>query len=110
MKGEMTHIYGASSKPSAPPASALAGIIRIWLRAGHAGQCLPELKEKFAPWEIDAEEFVTLFNVRTNFMAGNIVPVVIRIFEDGTYDFHYGRFSRIRPPLLPEISDPFRGS
>ncbi len=108
MKGEMTHIYGASSMPSERPASALAGVIRIWLRAGHAGQCLPELEEKFAPWDIDAGEFVELFNARTNFLAGNVLPVVIRIFDDGTYDFQFGRFSRIRPPLLPEVNDPYR--
>lgn len=101
-------IMSGGGKPRKEPS--VAGEIRIWLRAGHSRFLRNELIIKFRPWGIDADEFIALFDAASRDISGMVVPVTITVYDDDTYDFRFGRISRIQPPLSPQAMDPFRPS
>lgn len=109
IKGLVKHIYGVSARPLKDDAD-LAGTVYLWLRAGYAGHSIRPITEKLGPWGIDIDDFIIQFDMRSRSISGAIVPVVVRIFQDGSYDFEFGRVSRVKPPLLPEAMDPYQHS
>lgn len=109
IKGLVKQIYRESARPLRDD-SELAGIVRLWLRAGYGRSSIFVIRERLDPYGVDAAEFVEAFDFRSRSIAGSVVPVTIRIWKDGTYDFDFGRVSRVRPPLIPEAMDPYRHS
>ena len=61
-------------------------IIKIQAPAGAATPA-PPLGTVLGPAGINIGEFISQFNSQTQEMRGNIIPAVITIYEDRTFDF-----------------------
>lgn len=127
LKGLVEKLYNPDSADS-PPQTEEEGVavVHIWLRAGYAQASIEDLVERLEPLAVDVQEFIEDFNERSYSMAGQPVPVIIYVFEnenedeegdkggdgDGysSYEFEFGRISRIKPPLKPAGMDPYTAS
>jgi len=60
--------------------------IKLQIPAGKATPA-PPVGTVLGPAGINIGEFVSQFNERTREMAGNIIPVLISVYEDRSFDF-----------------------
>lgn len=61
-------------------------IIKLQIAAGAATPA-PPVGTALGPAGVNIGEFVKQFNDRTRPMAGNIVPVLMKVYKDRTFDF-----------------------
>ena len=61
-------------------------LIKLQIPAGAATPA-PPVGTALGPAGVNIGEFVNQFNTRTKAMAGSIVPVVMRVFNDRSFDF-----------------------
>jgi len=61
-------------------------LIKLQIAAGAATPA-PPVGTALGPAGVNIGEFVNQFNTRTKAMAGSIVPVVMRVFNDRSFDF-----------------------
>lgn len=67
-------------------AKKVKALVKIQLPAGKATQG-PPVGPSLAPHGINTQLFVKQFNDRTGKEAGNILPVVVTVFEDRSFTF-----------------------
>jgi large subunit ribosomal protein L11 len=67
-------------------AKKITKIIKLQIAAGKATPA-PPVGTALGPAGINIGDFVNKFNTATKEMAGDIVPVVISVYEDRSYDF-----------------------
>ena len=67
-------------------AKKITKIIKIQAPAGAATPA-PPLGTVLGPAGINIGEFINQFNSRTQEMRGNIIPALITVYEDRTFDF-----------------------
>ena len=63
-------------------------IIKIQIPAG-AATAQPPVGTALGPHGLNIGEFINKFNAATKDMAGDIVPVVITVYEDRTFDLKF---------------------
>jgi len=63
-------------------------IIKIQIPAG-AATAQPPVGTALGPHGLNIGEFVSKFNAATKEMAGDIIPVVITVYEDKTFDLKF---------------------
>jgi len=63
-------------------------IIKIQIPAG-AATAQPTVGTALGPHGLNIGEFVSKFNAATKEMAGDIIPVVITVYEDRTFDLKF---------------------
>jgi ribosomal protein L11 len=105
-KGLVKDIYSIKSGFIKKPE--VKGTVKMWLRAGHALFSRNEITRKLSPWDIDIDYFISRFDVASKHISGAPVPVTVRIYDDKSFDFEFGRISRTNPPLIPEAIDPYQ--
>lgn len=67
-------------------AKQLTGQVKVQIPAGQATPA-PPVGTALGPHGVNIGQFVQQFNERTKDMAGTIVPVIISIYSDRTFDF-----------------------
>ncbi len=67
-------------------AKEIKAVVKLQLEAGKANPA-PPVGTSLGPHGINLMQFCQQFNEATKDMAGNIVPAVITIFEDRTFEF-----------------------
>lgn len=61
-------------------------IIKLQLPAGAATPA-PPVGTVLGPAGVNIGEFVNQFNTQTRALAGNILPVIMKVYKDRTFDF-----------------------
>lgn len=69
-----------------PPKKKVANIVKIALNAGSATPA-PPVGTALGPTGVNIMEFCKAYNARTENMRGNVIPVVITIYEDRSFTF-----------------------
>ncbi len=64
----------------------LVGIVKLQLEAGKATPA-PPVGTALGPKGINIMDFCKRFNAATQSMEGNVVPVIINVYEDKSFDF-----------------------
>lgn len=64
----------------------LVGIVKLQLEAGKATPA-PPVGTALGPKGINIMDFCKRFNAATQSMEGNVVPVIISVYEDKSFDF-----------------------
>jgi len=64
----------------------LVGLVKLQLEAGKATPA-PPVGTALGPKGINIMDFCKRFNAATQSMEGNVVPVIIRVYEDRSFDF-----------------------
>lgn len=67
-------------------AKAVKTIVKLQLPGGGATPA-PPVGTALGPHGVNIQQFCTKFNDQTKAMAGDIVPIVLTIFEDRSFDF-----------------------
>jgi len=67
-------------------AKKVKGIVKLQIPAGQATPA-PPVGPALAQQGVNIQEFCQKFNEATKNQAGSIIPVEIRVYGDGTYDF-----------------------
>jgi len=65
----------------------IKGVVRLQIPAGQASLA-PPVGPALGPWGINGMEFCRQFNEKTKDKEGLIIPVVITIYKDGSFDFY----------------------
>jgi len=68
------------------PAKKISKMLKLQIQAGKANPA-PPVGPALGQAGINIQEFCTRFNDATKDKMGNIIPVVITVFEDKSYDF-----------------------
>ena len=68
------------------PAKKLTAVVKLQLPAGKA-TAGPPVGSSLGPHGVNSVQFVKEFNEKTASQAGLIIPVVISIYQDRSYDF-----------------------
>ena len=61
-------------------------VVKLQIPAGQANPA-PPVGTALGPHGVNMQEFCTQFNEKTQEMRGDIIPVVISIYEDRSFDF-----------------------
>ena len=67
-------------------AKKVVGFIKLQVPAGKANPA-PPVGPVLGQAQVNIQQFCTQFNDRTKDMVGNIIPVVITVYEDRTFTF-----------------------
>jgi len=70
--------------------------VKLQIPAGQANPA-PPVGTALGPHGVNMQEFCTQFNEKTQEQRGNIIPVVITIYEDRSFDFI------LKTPLASEL-------
>src|SRR3989338_6438159 len=70
----------------APKGKKVAGMIKLQISAGKATPA-PPVGPALGQHGLNIQDFVQKFNAATAKMAGDVVPVVITVYEDRTFSF-----------------------
>ena len=82
-------------------------IIKIQIPAG-AATAQPPVGTALGPHGLNIGEFVSKFNAATKEMAGDIIPVVITVYEDKTFDLKFKTSPAVA--LLKKVAGIEKGS
>jgi len=82
-------------------------ILKLHIAAGEANPA-PPLGPALGEQGINIQEFCVKFNEATRDKKGQVLPVVIRIFEDRTFDFYVKR--PLASQLLKSVASIEKGS
>lgn len=83
------------------------GVVKLQIPAGQASLA-PPVGPALGPWGINGMEFCKKFNEETKDKEGLLIPVVITIYKDGSFEFYTKN-----PPasiLLKKIMNVAKGS
>lgn len=69
-----------------PPKKKVSTIVKIAIPAGSATPA-PPVGTALGPTGVNIMEFVKAYNAKTESQRGTIIPAVITIYEDRTFDF-----------------------
>ena len=69
-----------------PPKKRVSGLIKLQINAGAANPA-PPIGPALGQHGVNIMEFVKAYNAATEHQRGNIIPVVITVFEDRSFTF-----------------------
>ena len=67
-------------------AKEVAGLIKLQIKGGAANPC-PPVGPALGSKGVNIMEFCKQFNARTQEMAGKVIPVIITVYKDKSFDF-----------------------